>query len=376
MKVCFVSHTARLGGAERSLLETVRVLRAREIDCAVLLPSRGPLLAELERIPVPCRVLPYRWWSAYEGGRRWKRLARLVWNLGLVLPAAVWLRRQRAEIVYSNTVVVCIGAWAAAVAGRRHVWHLRELGHAHNRMVFDLGERWSLDRVGGLSDLVLANSHCVAERYAAALAPRRARVIYQGVQLPAAVEPWFPVEGDGFRCAVVGSIGRSKRQEEAIRAVRLLDERGLRVRLAVVGEGDPGYTRELQQLVARLAVEDRVEFLGQLPSAIPVIAGADALVHCSRHEAFGRVTVEGMLAGKPVVGARSGGTAELIRDGQTGLLYEPGDVAQLAGLLQELAARPERARQLGERARAWARDRFTERRFGDELLDCLRPLAG
>lgn len=371
MKVCFVSHTSRLGGAERSLLETIRALRSRGVECAVLLPSRGPLSDLLEQIPVEYGIVPYKWWSATEGGKAWKRVARTIWNLGLVVPVALWIRRQKADIIYTNTVVICIGAWGAAVAGRRHVWHLRELGHVHNRMVFDLGERYSLGLIPRLSSLVLANSHCVAERYREALRPMEAAVLYQGVQVPDDVEPSFPAQGNGFRCVVVGSIGASKRQEEAIRAVALLGEQGVRTELLIVGEGDPRYEKLLRDRVVELGVGDRVTFLGQLDSAHSVIAGADAVVHCSRHEAFGRVTVEGMLAGKPVVGARSAGTAELIRDGETGLLYEPGNVDQLAAVLKRLIDDPDEAQRLGETARTWARSRFTEDRFADDLLSCL-----
>jgi glycosyltransferase involved in cell wall biosynthesis len=375
MKVCFVSHTSRLGGAERSLLETVETLRERGVDCAVLLPSRGPLGQALARIPVAHRTLPYRWWSATEGGTSWKRIARTVWNLGLVVPAAIWIRRQRADVVYTNTVVVCVGAWAAAIAGCPHVWHLRELGYVHNRMIFDLGERFSLDQVRRRSALVLANSHSVAERYREALHPREAQVVYQGVQIPENVVPSFPADGEGLRCALVGSIGRSKRQEEAIRAAAHLRDRGTRIELLIVGEGDPRYERFLRDLVSELDVGDRVRFTGQLESAQPAIAGADAVVLCSRHEAFGRVTVEGMLAGKPVVGARSAGTAELVRDGETGLLYEPGNVGQLAAQLQHLIDDPDDASRLGETARTWAAARFTRQRFGDDLLALLGPLT-
>jgi len=371
MKVCFVSHTSRLGGAERSLVETVRALRSRNVECAVLLPSRGPLCELLDRIPVEYGIVPYKWWSAGECGKPWKRFARTIWNLVLTVPVALWIRKQKADIVYTNTVVICIGAWGAAVAGRRHVWHLRELGYVHNRMVFDLGERFSTGLMPRLSMLVLANSHCVAEHYREALSPREAEVLYQCVQLPDDVVAWFPAKGDGFRCVVVGAIGFSKRQEEAVRAVALLGEQGFQVELAIVGEGDPRYEKLLRDLVVELDVEDRVSFLGQLESAAPVIAGADAVVHCSRHEAFGRVTVEGMLSGKPVIGARSAGTAELIRDGETGLLYEPGDVKQLAGALRRLIDDPGEARRLGATGREWARTRFTEERFVSELLALL-----
>ena len=154
-----------------------------------------------------------------------------------------------------------------------------------------------------------------------------------------------------------------------------LNQEGLPIELLIVGEGDRRYERRLRELVAELDLQDRVRFLGQLDSAAPVIRAADAVLTCSRHEAFGRVTVEAMLAGKPVVGARSGGTAELIRDGHNGFLYEPGDVDQLAGVLRRLIESPEGSRRIGAAARTCAGEQFTEKRFGDEILACLAPLV-
>ena len=379
MRVCFVSHTSRTGGAERSLLETIRSLLARDVECVVLLPKNGPLVDALDRIGVEYRVLPYKWWTGREGGPLWRRVARTAANLILAVPASSWITRRNVDIVYTNTISTCLGAWAARLAGRPHVWHIRELGHDHNRSVFDLGETFSLRVIRALSTLCLANSFCVAEKYRDVVQPKEIKVIYQGVELdaedPQQPKP-APAPPGTFRCVVVGAISPAKRQEEAISAVAQLTEQGVPVELLIVGEGDRQYERTLRELVTRLDLADRVQFLGELDSAGPVIRAADAVVTCSRHEAFGRVTVEAMLAGKPVVGARSGGTAELIRDGHNGFLYEPGDVDQLAGILRRLIESPEGSRRLGEAARAWSTEQFTEKRFGDELLACLAPLVG
>jgi glycosyltransferase involved in cell wall biosynthesis len=59
---------------------------------------------------------------------------------------------------------------------------------------------------------------------------------------------------------------------------------------------------------------------------------------CSRSEAFGRVTVEYLRRGRPVIGTRSGGTPELVDDGRTGLLYSPGDTRALANRIELLAS--------------------------------------
>lgn len=372
MKVCLVSHSSAKGGGERSLLETIRVLLERDVRCFALLPRGGPLADDLRALGVEVAVLPYRWWVGPENGPLWRRAARLLWNLLCTLPAYLQVRRWDPDLVYSNTLTVPVGAFAAALARRGHVWHIRELGHEHNRMVFDLGERTALRLMNALSVSILANSRCVAERYRAAFGRGKVRVVYQAVEPDLRPGPADDRPGRGFRCVAVGSITPAKRQEEAIAAIALLRAEGRDVELLIVGEGDPSYERSLRELVRSLGLESDVAFLGEVPTAWPILLGADAVVQCSRREAFGRVTVEGMLAGKPVVGARDAGTAELIRDGRNGWLYEPGDVDRLAGVLRDLMDRPEEAARVAAGARDWAAQRFSRRRYGDEILERLR----
>jgi len=370
MKVCLVSHSSAKGGGERSFLETIRVLLERDVRCVALLPRDGPLARDLRALNVEVAVLPYRWWVGPEGGPLWRRAARLLWNLLCTAPAYLRVRRWDPDLVYSNTLTVPVGAFAAALARRAHVWHIRELGHEHNRMVFDLGERTALRVMDALSVSILTTSHCVARRFLPAFGREKVNVLYQAVE----PDPGPPDERPrrGFRCVAVGSISPAKRQEEAIEAVAMLRAEGREVELLIVGEGDPRYERRLRDLVGQLGLERDVAFLGEVPTAWPILVGADAVVQCSRREAFGRVTVEGMLAGRPVVGARDAGTAELIRDGANGWLYEPGDVAGLAGVLRGLMDRPREAARVAARARDWAAERFSRRRYGDEILERLR----
>jgi glycosyltransferase involved in cell wall biosynthesis len=375
MKVCLVSHSSAMGGGERSLLETIHVLRHRGVDCVVLMPRDGPLGEALTRAKIPWTSLPYRWWVGPENGPRWRRAARVAWDLFWCLPAYLRTRRWAPDLYYTNTLTVPLGAWTAALAGKPHVWHIREMGHDHNRMVFDLGENIALRVMDRLSALILTNSHCVARRFREAFAARKVAVVYQAVT-PDRRDNGVPAPAEGsFRCVAVGAISRAKHQEEAIEAVAVLRGEGHAVELAIIGRGDAAFELELRARVAELGLDEAVSFLGELPTAWHWIESADAVVQCSRHEAFGRVTVEGMLAGRPVVGARSAGTAELIEDRRNGFLYEPGDVAGLASILRELIERPETGAGVAARAREWAASRFGEQRYGDELAGQLRRVV-
>lgn len=100
--------------------------------------------------------------------------------------------------------------------------------------------------------------------------------------------------------------------------------------LRIVGEGDALYKAELEQYIKNNGLANNVIFLGYLDNPVKLMANSDVFLMCSRNEAFGRVTIEAMTSGCPVIGANSGGTSEILDENKYGLLYEPGDSESLA----------------------------------------------
>ena len=104
-------------------------------------------------------------------------------------------------------------------------------------------------------------------------------------------------------------------------------------------------------------------------------AWANVVLMCSDSEAFGRVTVEALKSGRPVVGTRSGGTTESISDGVNGLLFPPGNAQELASALRRLATEPGLLARLSDNAAASVHGRFTIESEVDGLVAVLRAAA-
>jgi len=120
------------------------------------------------------------------------------------------------------------------------------------------------------------------------------------------------------------------------------------------------YAAELRGRVEALGLGSRVHFIGFRADIPDVMNAWDAVVHASvRPEPFGRVILEGMLLGKPVIATAAGGVPELIDDGRTGFLVSPGNVAAMADALRRVLSAPADARSIGARAREWARQQFS-----------------
>jgi len=135
----------------------------------------------------------------------------------------------------------------------------------------------------------------------------------------------------------------------------------------VIGDGP---LREPLESKARELGLTNVEFRGHLSreELQTAIAGAGFGVLPSEwYENCPYTIMELMATGKPVIGTRLGGIKELVRDGENGLLFQPGDSADLAGKMEQLARSPKRALEMGQLARRWAEEKFAAESYYERL---------
>jgi len=380
MKVCFILHSSKKGGAERVNLELMDGLRNKGIQSFAILPSDGPLIKELKKRNVRLKVIKYKWWMREEGSPLWKRLGRLILNLIKTVLVVRQVKKWKVDVVYSNTITICVGAFAAKLLHLPHIWHIHEFGYEDHRLCFDLGEKIAMGIMNQLSDVCIVSSKAVREKYRKFFPDRKIKLIYYAVCVTnessckiLKIKKQLQ-EASGTKCMIVGSLHKGKYQEDAIRAIGKLIDEEIDVRLYIVGEGILKYKQYLESLVIRDDLENHVQFLEYIDNPFPVMQQADILLMCSRKEAFGRVTVEGMKAGKPVIGAGSGGTKELIRDGYNGFLYTFGDYRELAEKVKYLCQHPDEAGQMGENGKQWALEKFNIEHYTEEVLTVLRRL--
>ena len=375
MRVVLVTHNSEAGGAVRAMLELIDGLRERGVACSVLLRERGWLVEELNRRNIPFAIIPYRWWSS---PRRWwrNRLLNLL-ALMMVIPVRSQLKRWEADVVLTNTSVIGVGALAAYFLRKPHIWYIHEFGKEDHGLIYDLGIRLSSRLMARLSALVIVNSKAVEAYYARFIPQRQIRVVYCGIedQGEPATDPILDTKAlrasRAAQLVLVGTLQEGKGQTDAVRALGQLISQGVQVELTLVGPDAPGDPGRVQRLVSSRGLEKLVKFTGQVSDPSPIVKGSDIALVCSRSEAFGRVTVEAMKLGKPVVGARSGATPELIRESFNGLLYTPGDYLELAQKIKYLIDNPEVARQMGDNGRRWAEAEFSLEKYAGKVFEAL-----
>lgn len=368
-KVCFFLPSANRDGAELSALECMDAFRALGIQCHVVLPKNGPLIADLQARKIGHQVIPYKVWLE-PPIPVWKRLLVTLWNLGVTYFTAFLVGRQKGNVIITNTINICVGALVAKLWKLPHVWYIREFGLEDHGWRFHLGEKPSLWLMNRLSVMCLAVSRAVAQKYQQSFSSGKMHYLYQpiDVEQSSSPDPSLPPKQARFTCIMVGRLQKGKGQEDAVRAIGELRDQGLPVQLWVVGSGERTYADFLESLVQESNLTDQVKFFGQVANAFPYIQKADLLLLCSRCEAFARVGVEAMKAGKPVIGTRSGGTVEQIQDGFNGFLYEPGDYQTLAQKIKYLSENPDKAQEMGRNGQQWAKKTFTRGRYQEEIV--------
>jgi glycosyltransferase involved in cell wall biosynthesis len=367
MKVVWASHSAGLAGAERSLLEGAKGLSSDNVSVHVVVPSSGPLVHALSAVRVPVSIMTYDWWMSPAG---WK--SAYYWIRHCAINSTGWLkilrflRLLRPDLVITNTVTTPIWALASRYVGIPHVWYVHESGRAEGD-VFDLGDRWTYRLIDALSCLVIVNSESTRERLSQSISSNKLRLARYAIEIPQGLGS-SRTDYQKLRLALVGRVSPNKGQAEAIEALSLLVRQGLNVSLKIVGDTESGFARHLRQRTKDLDLHSYVEFVNFTANPFPYLADSDVALMCSRREAFGRVTVEAMKMGKPVVGAAVDGTRELIQHGVNGFLYQTGNASDLAEKISTMYHdRPALAR-MGREAKAWATGRFSIEGYTNDLL--------
>ncbi|TDC70013.1 glycosyltransferase family 1 protein, partial [Micromonospora sp. KC606] len=164
--------------------------------------------------------------------------------------------------------------------------------------------------------------------------------------------------GDGPLVGYAGRLVYEKGVQHLVRAVPSLRDRHPGLRVVIAGDGP--YKDELVDQARRLRLDDTVRFAGFLDSTqLPaVLAATDATVIPSLYEPFGMIALEAAAAGAPLAVADTGGLAEIVEPGVTGVTFPHSDPDALAGAVDQLIGDEVFARRLARRARNMVSERY------------------
>jgi glycosyltransferase involved in cell wall biosynthesis len=353
-RILVLTKTARLGGAERLLMNALPWLDREAFDYRfAAFDADGPLASACADAGLPLDPI----------ATRATRLARAVRAL------RARLVRERIDLVHAHLPLP--GAIARLATRGLPV---RVVYTEHNVVDrYRASSRWLNRLTYGWQDAVVAVSERVCEsavRTIGARARARAQVVPNGIdpeRLDAAAArglaaPLPDAAPGALRLLVPGTLEPRKGQDVLIRALARLDARGAGGAFELWLAGDGRSRAALGRRARQLGLGDRVRFLGRRTDVFAVMRAADLVVLPSRHEGHPLALLEAMALGRPCLAAAVGGIPEIVREGYTGLLVPPEDPAALADALLRLRADPALRDALGAAAARDVRARFHVRR--------------
>ncbi|MBI3670231.1 MAG: glycosyltransferase [Acidobacteria bacterium] len=350
-----IDELCEMGGAERVLLNTIRLLPRDRFRCSLVTFRTEPRLGIFEDFPCPWHLFPLRRtydWNALRVAAQIRRL----------------IRAERVRIVHTffetsdlwGGLVAKLSGCPILVSSRRDMGILRQaMHHRAYRLINPL-----FDRVLAVSEEVRA--FCIQHDR---LASEKVLTLYNGIETeraaasadPAALRASLGLDGASHIVSTVAHVRRVKGLDIFIQAAAAVCREFPRAVFVVIGDNhEPAHFRELDQLTDSLGLAGNVKFLGPSEQVFSLLKMSDVFCLPSRSEGFSNALVEAMACGLPCVATRVGGNAEALSDGENGFLVAPEDAAATADRILTLLRQPARAQQMGRAAREVAEVKFTQ----------------
>lgn len=362
------------GSAENTFLTVQRLDRSRFDLTLVTGPNHEGDAANHEAAAIEANIRSIR-----ERGVRLIFIPRLIRNLHPLADLIAFfsliavIRREKPQIVHTHTSKAGIlGRWAAWLCRVPVIVHTPHghvfwgYFHSWKTGLFILLERWTA-RITTM--LVMLTEREKADHLRFRIAPEeKFSVIHSGVDLERfctdrvrkeEIRSALKIPPETTILATAGRLTAVKGQETLIRAVAKCLRQGAKVFLVILGEGE--LRRDLETLSVELGIAQAIRFPGWRSDVASVMDACDIFCLPSLNEGMGKVLVEAMALGKPIVASDVGGIPDSVIPGETGILVPPADSNALAAAILTLCDHPEMRGKMGEQGKKKAPEYSVEK---------------
>ena len=378
MKVLYVCTDFNRSGAALAMIELACNEKQNDVEPLLVFPGHGDAVDVANSLGLKTKVIrSYEWTRPLN--RKENVLTRLKWllkylyNVISIIKISLLIRKERIDIVHNNTMWGYVGPVSAIITHTKLVWHIREMLKEQNVKI-----RWESfgKRLIGKADVLIAISKYVADGYSKLITHSRVELVYDGVDRD---KYYLPnrrlMKGKRLNIITLGGVRPHKRQMDIVKAVENMINQRKDVFLRIVGDDTTSYAKEIQAYVKDNKLMHNIEFCGETNDVAEFYKLSDVAVTASAHEAFGRVTVEGMLAGCIVVASDSGANAELIQDKSTGFIYEVGNIEELTKVLLYIFEHKSEGSNYARNGQSHAYDAFDSKENARKIYKIYRSLV-
>ncbi len=385
LKIAAISHLASPdapSGAEKSLAALTEALTGRGHEVGVVSPGQwclGPGLAAsgVEVATIRSRSCWLVQWGPQPAAIQILRYLRYRLPDPGYRRMMVWLDRYWPDVVYVNCLPQLKGAAAARALGLPVVWHVREILPSGPR------RRWFARRLRRDATRIVAVSEAVAGWIRDEGLAEGVSVIHNGVGIPAdgfdglAMRDEMGLPATGVLVGFLGGMAVHKGAGDLVRAGESAVKSAPELHFVLPCYGPATEIDAVRARVTASAAAGHIHLIPPVENVFRLLAAVDIVAFTSIWpDSLPRVVMEAMAAGRPVAAYRTGGVPEMVADGGTGFMVEPGEVEALAERMVRLAGDPELRRRLGAAAAARARAEFSLASHVDAMERILKEAAG
>ena len=342
MKICVFNGDAFLSGANMSLVDWIKNDTSNEYW--IILPKSGVKSHDFDNIAKNVHVVNGNYFATAKHLRKKSGLENVKLTIKSCYMKVCYKQSIRKrllsliqdispDVILSNTFSVWIGADIATSLDIPHFWHVREF------MDFDHGiEHENLEMIRDLASKsnAIFISKAIESYYLKKYKFKSSKVIYNQISYNKNIVNENPRFNDKkVRAIFVGQLLENKGVMDAVKAASKVYEDGYEFSLDIYGKGSLENT--LRKYINDNSISN-VHLKGFTKDISTIRRNYDMELVCSKMEALGRVTIEGMYYRNLVIGADSGATAELVKDGITGYLYKSGNIDDLVKNIEKAIA--------------------------------------
>jgi glycosyltransferase involved in cell wall biosynthesis len=369
----FYNASRPIGGAERQIVKLATDFIRRGIDVAVVTGQWAWGESKNDRVSnIPVHRL-FTCWGMFNI----KGLRRFGYYIFLCTLFSFLIRRRgEYQVIHCHSamgsafVVACVGTLVQRVTVARPMASGPDWGDISRmrKQKSLFGSRWMLNKFKDLDHIVALNRDVVNELESIGVDPDKIVLIPNGVE-----EGGIGGSID-YECAsqlivvFVGRLHPQKGIDTLLSAMSAVGERDpeLNWRLQIVGDGP--LRSNLAAQARQLGIEERVVFMGHVADVVSVLASSNLYVLPSHAEGMSNALLEAMSCGLPCIASSISANAEVIRDGENGLLFGVGDAGQLAQAILRLAHEQKLREVLGRAARESVREKYTIQKVADRYV--------
>lgn len=381
--------TMQSGAAHSFLFLVININKSNYFHPIVLLGEHGELYDKLIQNRIETYVIPQheKWYERIDGyedieKEKYSSFFRVMKDIAR--PIVCWYERKKIRhllinrniaLVHINTLTHGMCAEVAENLGIPVVWHIREF--MEEDLHIKLANPKKVISLVNQAKTIIAISCGIKDKYDKIFtAP--IEVIYNGIHYEKKQESKKAVKDKLFHIAIIGRIVESKGQLELVKAICKLNKMSQKKCLVHIWGNieDEEYFEQINDYINLYNLNDIVKYEGFLNNILVNLQTIDCLCMCSEKEAFGRVTIEGMLSECIVIGTNTGATDELIVDGVNGLKYEQGNSDDLAEKIEYCLNNQNEIIKIKEYAKKNALSKYTDVQNADAIQKIYRRELG